>query len=689
MGKRKKRAAQPSRETTPALPVRTIALVGHRGAGKTTLAEAILAAGGAVRQPGRVEEGTALLDHDPEERRRRQTLFNGYGWIEWRDTLLQIIDTPGTQARASERLHAIQAADVVVVVADAGEELPVGGERALIEAERAGLPCFVFVNKVDRPHDLAMLLDGLEVAERPAVCLEAPLSVEGRCAGIADLITGEVSLLDADLDVPSARFTGPFVEALHEAVAVTDDAMIATFLEHNALAPEQLEAGLRTALEQGQFNAVVFGSAIDGFGVAGLLDHVVQRTPDANERRGPLAFEMDGTPVRIQGQGSFVAQLVSAHLDDAGQVWRVLRVFRGEAPLNQEWVNGDTGVRAKVRKVYRLRGARRAAARQRGPGALLATWDPIPGRPGDTFTCGESLMLSQMEPPGRMMTYAFSEAGSVGSGLQTLLELDGGLAVQRVAATRQLLLSGTDEDHLDLMLELMAERLGIHGTPSLPPVIYRECPMASASDVRGEHRVEDGDGLAVEYGACVVAVAPAEVESIDFEDVCTDDEELPRRFRPAIGEGARDACEHGPLAGYPVSCVRIALLGGDYDILQSTPEHFRLAGRAAVERALASAGTRLQEPWWQVDVYVPSTTVGEAITEIAGRRGRVLGMDVLGTETRIVASMPYREMRTFGRGLQGASHGRGRFFGDFSHFEAAPDHLVPEAIASSPFHAVE
>jgi elongation factor G len=238
---------------------------------------------------------------------------------------------------------------------------------------------------------------------------------------------------------------------------------------------------------------------------------------------------------------------------------------------------------------------------------------------------------------------------------------------------------------------LLRERIGLDVNAELPPIPYREIPAKAVEAVSGIHRLEDNDGLAVEFGACVVDVLLNRQDSgqdplrIEFEDAFDDSEELPTRFRPAIDEGVRKGLLRGPTAGYPVLGARIRLTGGEYDILQSTEDHFRLAGEQAARKAMLSSGTRLMEPWWRVDVYVPSASVGEAIAEVSTRRGRVVGMDMLGDEMRVIVSMPYRELRTFSSGLQAVTAGRGRFFGDFSHYERTPDHLLGEAIASSPF----
>lgn len=664
-----------------------VALVGHRSAGKTTLAEHLLAAGRAVRQPGSVEEGTTLLDHLAEERRRKLSLQLGFAWIEVGERLVQLVDVPGTPAARFERRLAINAADLVVVVVDGAERLAADAIGSLLEAQAAGVPTLVYVNKLDRAAEPEAVLARLaEVSSRPLVALEAVLP--GR-VGVVDLLDRTTRTLDGVEVLPPEGLTTRPWELLSEAVALTDDALLEDFLEYLELPRQQVEDGLQAAVCGGRLVPVLFGSALQGFGVERLLGLLAGCAPGAGRRSGPLAHEYDGTPVEVTPERPFVAQLLATQLDGEGNPFQVFRVWAGRAPLNRPWTNGYSGAKQKVRKLYRLRGPRRAAAKDLGPGALVATWDVCPGRPGDTFTAGEQLVLVPPDPPPRMMAYALHPsdpalACRLQSAIERLLTMDGGLELHTDDTTGELLLGGAGEAHLDLALE----RLGWLGMPvrgELPPIPYREVPANSVRDIEGIHRLEDGDGLPVEYGACNVELSPRADEVVDFEDAFPDADELPSRFRPAIDQGVRKALQRGPTAGYPVLGAQVRLVGGGYDILQSTEDHFRIAGELAARRALEEAGTRLLEPWWQVDVYAPSDDIGSVISEVAQRRGRVVGLEVLGGETRLCAQVPYRELRTFGPRLESVSAGRGRFFGEPSHYELAPDHLVDEAIRASPF----
>ncbi|MEZ4319158.1 MAG: GTP-binding protein [Myxococcota bacterium] len=678
---------------TPTL-IRNVALIGHRSAGKTSLAEAILAVSGAVRTAGSVTHGTALLDFDDVERKKQLSLQTGFAWIEWGDDLMQLIDTPGLSALAYERALGIGVSEAVIVVVDAGEEITPAAEIAFAESLQRGVPTLVFVNKLDRPHDLGTVLDALQAAagERRVIPVEAPVGEGGQCTGVVDLLSGAVDMKEGCEPITVTQsWMARFSEQLTEAIALTDDALLEHYLEYMEVPEERLRAALAKAVGRGEIVPVLFGSATNQYGVRRLLDFVTSFVPSAGTRTGPTAFEYDGTPVELEPSGSFVAQLVATQLDGDGQPFHVLRIWQGEAQPNQVWTNATTGESAKVRKLYKIRGPRRSTAQTLCAGGLVATWDPLPGRPGACFNTRERLYVPAPELPPSMMAYALNptsdrDARRLQEGLVQLLAMDGSLDVHTDETTGQLLLRGYSDAHLDLALERLRSRLGVAVTAELPPIPYREMPASGVVGVSGIHRKEDNDGLPVEYGACQVDVTPLPPdEGNGFEDAHPDPDELPTKFRPAIDEGVRRALEHGPTAGYPVLGATVRLTGGEYDILQSTEDHFRIAGELAARSALEQAGTRILEPWWQVDVYARGTEVGHVISEISVRRGRIVGLEVLGTETRVCAQMPYRELRTFGPRLQGATSGRGRFYGEFSHYEPAPDHILSEAIADSPF----
>lgn len=669
-----------------------VALIGHRGSGKTTLAEHLLATGRAVRVPGSVREGTTLLDHLPAERRRGLSLQSGFGWIEWKDRLVHLIDTPGSAAARFERTVAIAVADVVVVVVDGSDHVAADTREVIREATRAGRPTVVFLNKIDRPHDLSGLLEELrEASHQPVVPVEAVLSENGQCTAVVDLLTREVcSVGESEWVVDPHRWMTRPWEQLTEAVALTDDDLLEDYLEYLELPADRVRSGLGAALKSGALVPVLYGASEQGFGVERLLDLLAEHAPTSSDGQGPHATEYDGTPIRIAAEhAGFVAQLVSTQLDKDGEPYQVFRVWSGKAPLNKPWMNGDTGERRKVRKLYRLRGPRRAAAKYMGPGALVATWDILEGRPGDTFTAGERVVVQPPDRAPSMMAYAIRPTSPASErrlpeALRLLTAMDGAVELHIDPTTGEQLLGAGSEAQLDWALSRL-EALGAPVTGQLPPIPYREVPAQEVRAVEGVHKLEDADGLPVEFGACHVDVLPSQSQDVAFEDAFPDADELPRRFRPAIDQGVRKALQHGPMAGYPVLGARVRLTGGEYDILQSTEDHFRIAGELAARRALEEAGTRLLEPWWQVDVYAPSEEIGAVIAELSTRRGRVVGLEVLGDETKVCAHVPFRELRTFAPRLEAVCSGRGRFFGEASHYEQAPDHLIDEAIAASPF----
>jgi elongation factor G len=272
--------------------------------------------------------------------------------------------------------------------------------------------------------------------------------------------------------------------------------------------------------------------------------------------------------------------------------------------------------------------------------------------------------------------------------LQAVVRADAGLSLDVDPWTGALLLAGADESHLRLAREKLL-RLEGEIELQLPPVGYVESPVRPVRNVEGLHRKLDADGLVEEFGRCELALDPIGPDEVArFVDlVGASEDDLPVRFRPAIDDGARAALRHGPSAGYPVLGVELQLTGGDYDMLQSTEEHFRFAGQRAARAALERAGTRLLEPWWEIVVDTPQACLGDVISDLSAHRGRILGMEVEGSRTWLSAACPYRELRTFGTRLQGLSGGRASYRGHHTHHEPVPAPLVAEVVETSPFRA--
>ena len=703
MGKRRhnREAATPTPASrTPSLTprqLRTVAVVGHRAAGKTSLCDLLCKVARVTREVGMVDRGTSLLDWQPMERRRRQSLQIEAVWLPWRDAVVQVLDAPGSDVLSHERDLAIAAADAALVVVDAAQGVEVGTRDALTQVRELGRAAMVAVSKVDRSSDqLAGIVAqvGAQVGRR-AVLLQLPFhDDEGRLAGVVDVLRHQVLRFDATEATYSpepvpGRLRAEVARAkeqIAEAVALCDDELLEHYLEELELPDAEIAMGLATGIRQLELMPVVLSSVAARAGGQPLLDAIVDWLPTPMEVF-PRAEDFDGTPARVEAGGPFVAQVVASGRDAEGQPRTLMRIWSGQPPRDGALTVAADGRVVKVRKLYRVRGPRRATAPRVVAGMVVASFDAIDVRPGDTLTTGARVQIYAPPVSPQMMAWTVegADAESTREALREVVRCDRGLALHTDESTGGWLLAAGSEGHLHLAIARLRAWTGLAVQTRLPPVAYREMPVGAVSEVEGLHVREDKAGMVEEYGRCRLSLVPDSPDGNQFDDEVDDPEDLPERWRPAIGEGAARAMEHGPTAGYPVVGARVKLKGGAYDCLQSTDDHFRLAAENGVRSALQRSGTRLLEPWWRVRVTLPADQVGDLLGDISAHRGRVVGMEVEGSEAVVSADCPYRELRTFAVRLQRLTAGQGRFEAEPDHYEPLPDSLVHEAIAESPF----
>lgn len=646
-------------------------------------------AGQVVRGRGSVDEGTTLLDHGAASRRHLMTTELGTVWLEWSERAVQLLDTPGAESLGAIRDLALRSVEAAVLCVDAAAGVQVGTEEALSEARAAGLPVVAVVTRADRgaaPDLEAALTAAVGVR---AVPIHRPVREDGALIGLLDVVGERVLRFAPDgawspEPVPAGLREELALarEAVAEAVALTDDALLEHYLEHLALPPSLLREGLARAVRRRAVVPILWTAAGIGVGADPLLDAIVEWVPAVGDLPRTVV-DPEGVSEPMSVDGGFVARVLAEQVDADGQRWHLLRVLAGRPPAG-DWFTARTGDRHRVRKLYRIRGPRRSGAQDLGPGAILGTWDPMEVGAGETLTDGARTELVGFEPAPPMVAWRVApvrpaDQPRLDAALRAACRADPGLSTRVDPLTGALLLEGSDEGHLRLALEGVRSS-GLAVDSGLPPVGYVETPRSGIEGVEGLHQRTDADGLVDEYGRCVVSLVPRDpVDGAGFVDAVGDDEEdLPERFRPAIGDGALDALRHGPAAGYPVLGVEVVLTGGSYDLLQSTEAHFQLAGQRAVRAALEAVGTRVLEPWWEVEVTGPARTLGDLLADLTGHRGRVTSTAVDGEVAVVVAHCPYRELRTFGARLRSLSHGRARFRSRESHFEPVPASLVGE-----------
>ncbi|MFK7929855.1 MAG: GTP-binding protein [Myxococcota bacterium] len=667
---------------------RTFAVVGHRSAGKTSLGDLLLQSSGVTRSVGRVDDGSSLLDHSVESRRKRQTLEVGHAWMEWNDHLLNLVDLPGAQDLHLDTLRALRLVDGFVLAVAANDGLGQLGQQILEEVDESKKPGIAVVHKADRPHRFSDVLDEIAAGTgRKVLALQLPFEDdEGRFAGLIDLASQRAYRYDPDgtgayspepLPLRLKERAAAAWERVVEAVALADEDLLERYLEFLELPREDVLRGLAEGVRAGVFLPVLLTSTTAAVGAEPLLDALVELLPAPSR---PRAFGPD--------DGSFVASVLSTSIDAEGRPYSLIRVWTGDADRGGTWTTGESGSQNKVRKLFAVRGPRRAVAHTTTAGAILATWDLLSAKPGETLTHGERLALPQPALPPVMVRRVLSptrvsDPERLERALPILLAMDPALQFERDALGGEPLLGARTEGQLSRATRWLRERMGVKVQLQLPRVSYREAPLQGLTGIEGVHRRESAAGLVEEYGRCSVDLNPdADSSGIAVDLACADDD-LPRRFQGAVAEGARDAGQAGPLAGYPIVGARITCTKGDYDILCSTADHVARAAKQAVLWALAESGTRLLEPWMQVTIHAPADSVGAVLQDVTGHRGRIVDVRVE-RQAVVVAQCPERETRTLVGRLGALTAGRAWFTSEHSHYDVLPEPLVAEAKRTSP-----
>ncbi len=695
--------AAPASDEVPLTGARSVALVGHRSSGKTSLAERLLHAGGVVRQAGRVDDGSCLLDDDAESRARRATWQPSFAWLPWGRVALHLVDTPGSEALHDVRRAASAGADGLLLVLSAADGVEAGAAAVCREAVHDDRPLLLALSRCDRAswRDARAAAEAAcSLAQRRLVWVTLPWHDDaGQLVGVVDVIARRMLRYDVEAGdgrtsaEPVPAWLAPRVdevrEALFEAVALHDDGpLLEAYLDALTLTPEAAWSGLAKAVADGAVAPAFATSAPGGVGAAPLLDGLERLLPD------PAGWTL---PADTEGEPAFVAQWVATRVVDGERV-AVLRVWRGPVTDNTLWTHAGSGETVRVRKLYRLRGPRRAKAGVAVAGELVATWDPLPGVPGDAFTDGARVPLAlPAARPSMAWLWATPAGGMVpGAWEAALAGLDATLAgwravdpsvrVELDAARGGVRLSGGDDVGLRRFAEDALRVAGVRAELGPPPLACLERPRSAASGVHG--RVERCRGDEVDaFGEVWLDVQPGpwpdDPAPLRFT-ARVDEDDLPARFVPAVAAGVTDALAQGPTAGFPVVGVEAALVGGAYDAIASEPEHLREAAASALAEALEAVGTELWEPVHEVHVVVPAEVVGAVLALAAGRRGRVTGLQVDDIDARVTVRMPEAELGTFGAALAVSTAGRGWFVARPSHHERVPDELVAAIARRAP-----
>ena len=680
----------------PVERLRNVALIAHGGAGKTQLAELLLHVAGVTDRMGRVDAGTSVLDFDPDEVERRVSIQSSLAPIPWQQHKINLIDTPGYFDFAGEVHAALRVAEGAVVVVDAAAGVEVGTELVWRHAEEAGRPRLVFINKMDREHaDFQRTLQQLREAFGRAVTpVQVPIGAEASFTGVVDVLSERAYINQGGSSVESgipAELADQVAEMrfhLIEEIAGSDDTLLERYLEGETLSEADLAAGLRKAVLAGTVIPVLCGSAGAGIGGRRLLDAIVRCLPSPADL--PPAAGRDpqgGAAQRAPSPEQPFSAVVFKTLADpyVGKI-SIFKVCSGTVRPDSTVLNSSRGQPERLGPLFALRGKEQQPVTEAAAGDIVAVARLQHTQTGDTL-CDPARPVTY--PPIQFPEPVFAVAvqprakadeEKISTGLARLAEEDPTFRVERNAETRQTLIYGMGELHLEVLKSRLKRKFNVEVDTVPPRVPYRETIRRTGT---AEYKHKKQTGGRGQYGHVFIRIEPLERgQGFAF------DEEIfggavPRQYIPAVEKGVREAMAEGVLAGYPVTDVKVVLYDGSYHSVDSSEMAFKIAASQAFKKGFREADPILLEPIADVEVLVPEEFTGDIMGDLNKRRGRILGMEPRGTVQLIRAQAPLAEMFDYAIDLRSLTQGRGTFRMTLSHYEEVPEPVARQVIAAA------
>jgi len=675
--------------------IRNIALIGHGGAGKTSLAEAMLYKSGTIKRFGKIEEGNTAMDFEPEELKRRSSISSGFHQFSWKNHTVNLIDTPGDQNFFSDTKSCMQAADGVVVVIDAVDGVKVQTELAWEFAREFKQPCVIFINKLDRERaDFNRAFKDAKVSFEPKpIILQLPIGAEAEFKGVVDLIRNKAYVYDADgkaqkQDIPAEMqaLVESEREALIENIAEADDALIERYLEGEALADEDLNAALRSGTLAHTFVPVVCGSATQNIGIDLLMDFVTTSMPSPIDRgaRSGIDPSSDDKIERAPDENApFSGFVVKTVADPYAGRLSIFRVVSGTLGSDGTLFNPNKDTKERFTQLLTIAGKEQKTAKGAGPGSIVAVAKLKETRTGDTL-CDDAAKIQYTctEPLPSLISFALTakskgEEDKIFISLTKLLEEDPSVRLERVAETKEILLSGLGQIHVETILDKLKRKFGVEAQLNTPKVPYRET-IKGKIRVQGKHKKQTGGHG--QFGDCWIQIEPLpRGKGFEFVDAIVGGV-IPKTYIPAVEKGIVEASQKGVLAGFPAVDFKVTLDDGSYHQVDSSEMAFKIAGSLAFKKAVEGANPTLLEPIMKVTITTPEDYMGDIMGDLNGRRGRVMGMDNAGKNQVINAQVPMAEFLSYASDLRSMTGGRGMFTMEFSHYDEVPAQIAEKII---------
>jgi elongation factor G len=670
----------------PASAIHNVAIVGHNGVGKTTLVSALLHEAGAVPRFGRVDDGSAPTDFDPEEVERKISIGLAVASLEWKKKKVNLIDTPGYGIFVSEMICGMRAADAVILVVDAVSGVQVQTEKAWKVAEEFGLPRLVVVNRMDRENaDGGRVLDQLQKKfGRVCIAAEAPIGREKGFRGVIDLIAMQGWLTDENGKtmagpVPEefAAEAGRLHEALVEMVAEGDDQLMEKFFSQGNLTEEQMHPALRAAIRARKLAPVLFTAAgSHETGVEKLLDEIVDLLPASDSFR-TVATGKDGKSeaLSVDASGPAAAYVFKTISDPFAGRLTLFRAVSGTFRSDTTYWNGSRETAERFGPLFSPLGKQQQNVPEVPAGDIGGVAKLKETLTGDSLGAKDRVLLfAPFDFAEPAISFAIEpkakgDEDKISTAVHKLVEEDPSLRFSRDADTHQFLLSGAGQLHVEIAVARMKRKSGVEVILHPPKVPYRETVTRSAEG-HGRHKKQTGGHG--QFADCKIRIKPL-VRGSDFEFV--DDifgGAIPKNYIPAVEKGIQDARRRGYLAGFPMVDFRVELYDGQFHDVDSSELAFKIAGSLAYKDAMEKARPTILEPIMKVAIQTPQEYMGDLMGDLTSRRGRPAGMETEGDEALIRAEVPLAEMISYAPVLRSITQGRGSFTMELGHYEEVP-----------------
>jgi len=665
--------------------IRNIALIGHSGEGKTSLAEALMYETKCVDRLGKVDDGTSTMDFDDEEIKRKISISMSVGYALYKNTKINIFDVPGFFDFEGEMASALHAADSAIVVTSASGSVTVGTEKALEMCVDKKVPALIFVNAIDKENsDFNGTLDAIRAQYKNVIPLELPIIEAGKMTGSLDVITGKAfDLKGGSINAPAAvadKAAG-LKDELMEIIAGADEELMEKYFEGETFTDDEIQTGLHKAIMDDSLIPLMAGNAIDCKGVGRLLDKIIDVLPNPLKAHPMMAGDKE---VKIDPNGQFSAQIIKSIVDPYVGKLLIFKVVSGKLNSGDAVLNNAAGKQEKMGALYILKGKKQEPIDSLNAGDIGAVAKLVYSNTNDTLSDpAYKIEYNKIAFPPAVISYAVKAAKDEEKAIQGLIKMqeeDATFKVEKNIETGDVLISGLGEAQLDIMCKRVKAKLGLDITWAEPRVAYRETIKKQAS-AEGKHKKQSGG--AGQFGDVFIKFEPgAEDGQFEFVDAIVGGA-VPKQFIPAVEKGLREAIKHGVLAGYPMVNLKATLYDGKYHPVDSKEIAFVTAAQLSYDAACAQAGPCFLEPIVEAKITVPSDYLGDILGDMNKRRGRILGTDALGKKQVITAEVPQAEMFRYATDLRSMTQGKGRFEMHIVRYEEVPAQYNPKIIADA------